>query len=515
MSVRQTSIKIFSAIKSKSAQSLRSVANKIDQPKSTVHRHHIKQQERIQTVGHDFFETESGNEFLKQLLLAVVFIFGIQAGVGAETISLFFTTMVLHTYLAVSSSSIRKQKNNVRGMINQYGDEQMREVYQRSKNLELHLGGDETFGSDKLYLVLSDLPSNFIFEEILTDSRSFESWRNNLKEFLSLHSKNIKSLGTDGAKALKKLGSYIGCPHIMDLFHGMNDLKKHFSTKFHSMKQSIMKKIRNVEQDKTLSSDEKDSLIKEHQAKIKQIDDGQQLYRKSLFMMSTTVHPFKEVNKVQTSSELELKITETHEKLTHMSQSLGFKDKAKLLNRFEGRIKGMSILNDHWHQWVNASAAEVDDDPQAQQWAKEILLPLVYWENQLDKSKKKKSLRDYYKEQIILAKKSFDESLGTQIYMDEDWINWAKKMARKYQRTTSAIEGRNAQLSSYHWSSRGARLAHSKPQTILHNFWIKRVDGSTACHRLCGYDPSDLFQWLMDQSPDIPMPRAYKSKSAA
>ena len=124
-------------------------------------------------------------------------------------------------------------------------------------------------------------------------------------------------------------------------------------------------------------------------------------------------------------------------------------------------------------------------------------------------------MRDHYKEQIILAKKSFDESSDTQIYMDEDWINWAKIMARKYQRTTSAIEGRNAQLSSYHSSSRGARLAHSKSQTILHNFWIKRVDGSTACHRLCGYDPPDLFQWLMDQSPEMPMPRAYKSKAAA
>jgi hypothetical protein len=95
----------------------------------------------------------------------------------------------------------------------------------------------------------------------------------------------------------------------------------------------------------------------------------------------------------------------------------------------------------------------------------------------------------------------------TKQYLSDDWINWAKAMTVKYQRSTSAIEGRNARLSQHYFSARGIRSSHTKALTTLHNFWIRQNNDTTAAERLCGYKPADLFRWILDNMQELPLPR--------
>ena len=171
--------------------------------------------------------------------------------------------------------------------------------------------------------------------------------------------------------------------------------------------------------------------------------------------------------------------------------------KKKLLDRFGRRIPGLSAINDKWHAWVADAAEKIDKNIEAQSWAKWVLLPCVYWEEQLRKSYRKPKLREHYNEQVKAARNILNNHPLTKLFMDEDWADWAYNMTIKYQRTTSAIEGRNAQLAKNHYNTRGIRSSHSKSQTVIHNFWNRRSDNSTACSRLCGFDPPDLFQWLL------------------
>jgi hypothetical protein len=150
---KSTSTKVFTAIKSKGASSLRSLADKIDVPKSTIHRHHINQQKRIAIVGHELFETDEGRSVLQQLIVSVLLVFGIKAGVGGETISIFFATFLSNQYLASSASMIRLLKVRMRFLIDQYGDIEMKELLKRIKNRDLHLGSDETFNGDNVYFI--------------------------------------------------------------------------------------------------------------------------------------------------------------------------------------------------------------------------------------------------------------------------------------------------------------------------------------------------------------------------
>ena len=80
-------------------------------------------------------------------------------------------------------------------------------------------------------------------------------------------------------------------------------------------------------------------------------------------------------------------------------------------------------------------------------------------------------------------------------------------MVAKFQRTTSAIEGRNGYLSRLHHNGRGLSEKDLQVLTVIHNFDLKRADGSTAASRFFGQDFPPLFPWIMSRIGDLPEPR--------
>ncbi len=89
----------------------------------------------------------------------------------------------------------------------------------------------------------------------------------------------------------------------------------------------------------------------------------------------------------------------------------------------------------------------------------------------------------------------------------EQWRDWGNLIVAKFQRTTSAIEGRNGYLSRLHHSGRGLSERDLQVLTIIHNFDLKRADGSTAARRFFGRDFPELFPWVMSRIGDLPEPR--------
>ena len=73
-------------------KSCRKLARIFKRSKSSVHRYQQKVKARAHMPGAVFFETLQGQAWLKRLVVAVVFVFGISAGVGSEKLSLFPST---------------------------------------------------------------------------------------------------------------------------------------------------------------------------------------------------------------------------------------------------------------------------------------------------------------------------------------------------------------------------------------------------------------------------------------
>jgi hypothetical protein len=50
--------------------------------------------------------------------------------------------------------------------------------------------------------------------------------------------------------------------------------------------------------------------------------------------------------------------------------------------------------------------------------------------------------------------------------------------------------------------------------TVLHNYLVKRPDGTTAAQRFFGQEHKDVFCWLLERLADLPRPAAKRSTRA-
>ena len=504
MNLRQRAIIFFKHIGIK-AEPVRKTEKEISIPKSSVHRLRIGQKRRIAATGHHFFETEEGLAWLHRLFIAVLLVFGIQASVGSETISLFFNLILVGSYIAISSSSIKNSKQKMRAGIEAFGVIQMLVVLKQCENKELHLGADETaFGANQ-FLILMELSSGFIFTEALVKDRKEPTWKKYTESLLKPF-KKIYSFASDGGKVLLNLGKVYMCDNVMDLFHFLKDMRSLFATKFHSKRRALIAQLEKIK--KSVASDQdKASAEKEINDGLLVLDNGQKKYRQCLFTVSTQVHPFKNIFEPKSSLDLKTELHEQVEILRCIAKECSIADKYNSLQRAENRVEPCSLLNDLWHSWVGASLLCKTSNLAVQAWAKEVLLPYYYWKQQAKKSKRKERLRDYYQDLESKAEAALDAHPLTEKFLTTDWIQWAVAMVNKYQRTTSAIEGRNARLTHHYFATRGVRASHVTALTVLHNFWIKREDKTSAATRLCGIEFPDMFDWLLKYMPEMPLPR--------
>lgn len=95
----------------------------------------------------------------------------------------------------------------------------------------------------------------------------------------------------------------------------------------------------------------------------------------------------------------------------------------------------------------------------------------------------------------------------------EQWWNWAKWMLSKFQRSSSAVEGRNGALSGVHHHRRGLSPQRLKVSMVIHNFFLKRDNGTTAAQRLFGQPFPDLFEDLLENMGELPQPRKPRKRS--
>jgi hypothetical protein len=80
-------------------------------------------------------------------------------------------------------------------------------------------------------------------------------------------------------------------------------------------------------------------------------------------------------------------------------------------------------------------------------------------------------------------------------------------------RSSSCVEGRNGLLALYHHGRHGLSEQRLQALTVLHNYWVRRDDGSTAAQRFFGQKPRDLFTWLLERFPDPPRPAQRRPKN--
>jgi hypothetical protein len=522
------SVVIFNTIREHGKQSIRSLADRTGLSKSSVHRHLQAIDRRDRHPESSLWETEPGRAWLIRLMVATLFEFGLKRGVGAETLSEFFGRLRLEGNVGCSPSALRTVMHLLERLLLDTAAAWEQEGIAHGEIRPVIGAVDETF-LQRMMLVFMDLATGYVLLEEVAAARSFDTWFDRTNERLTTFGTQVLYMVSDRAKALIKLAhTGLRCPSIPDLFHLGHDLAKGYSL-------GIFGRLRQAKGDLEQAKQGLEKLQKNTQTAPVQIAQAQSraaacatavhhwqevgsAWRQHLSNVSRILHPWRLADSIrQTSKEVEEQLRAELEAIETLLATNGLPMKKATLDKVRKQLAGLSALVDLWWQTVRQDLTQLAMTPRWTQWAEDVLLPLMYWQEQLRRTRHRGQ-----KAQVALVlqavEEAFERHACTRQLKPEvlaGWKAWAAEHAKAFQRASSAVEGRNGYLSQMQHNHRGLPTRRYQVWTVLHNFDCRAADGTTPAARFFRRSFPDLFERVLSQIDELPMPRQRRQAIAA
>ena len=513
------SVLIFNAIREHGKQSVRRLSERTGLSKSSVHRHLQAVNRRDRYPESSFWETEAGRTWLIRLVVATLFVFGLKRGVGAETISEFFGRLHLEVHVGCSPSALRRVMHTLERIILDTAAVWEQEGVAHGEIRPVIGAVDETF-LQRMMLVFMDLASGYLLMEAVAVDRSYDPWYGFAKARLKTFGTEVLYLVSDRAKALVKLANTgLGCLSIPDVFHLSHDLAKGYSlTIFGRLRQAkqALKQARQRLEALQVSSPDRDQSQKAQasveacETSVKHWQGVRSAWRQHLSNLSRIMHPWRLVDATrQTSQEVECQLHAELQALETLLETNGLPVKKGTLDKVRKQLADVSALVDFWWQTVWQDLAHMTMTPRWTQWVEELLLPLMYWQEQLSRTRcpgqKVQIARVLQAVQEAFERHPCTGKLTPEVLAG--WKSWAGEHARAFQRASSAVEGRNGYLSQMQHNHRGLPTRRYQVWTVLHNFDCRAADGTTPAARFFRRAFPDLFESVLSQIDELPLPR--------
>ena len=227
--VRHASHALLRQIEAKGKQSVRALGNLIHRSKSSVSRLWRAKVRRNLHPESALWETEQGATWLRLLIFAVLYKFGIQNHIGADALSDFFKMIRINTHVGVSPSAMLTQLKRMEELLPTF--QQQCEASTLPGTRKAVLAADETFFSQMMILVLMDLSSGYLVLESIENDRSFDTWFSTTEPRLKALGIEVTHAISDRAKALIKLAvTGFECASGADVFHEQYGISKWLSS---------------------------------------------------------------------------------------------------------------------------------------------------------------------------------------------------------------------------------------------------------------------------------------------
>jgi hypothetical protein len=519
MGVWAKSLQIFKCLRDNGKQSIRQIAHKTGFSKSSVHR---LQQARARRDTHPeswWWDTEDGRGWLLRLVVATLYTFGLTRGVGAETISEFFRRLRLETHVGCSPRALQGVMQALEHVLLETAAAWEREGVATGEVRPISGAVDETF-LERMMLVFMDLVSGYLVFEEVAEDRTYPTWYALVEARLEALGVGVVYLVSDRAKALIKLAEHgLECLSIPDMFHLIHDLVKSYSLAMCGPLRHARQAFQHARESLTTcqasqrSSDEVQQAQAEVEACAAEVERWESVhsaYRHHLETVSLSVHPWCIVNSTpQTSPAVERRLHAEIDAITALIERQGLPAKKKTVDKVRKQLPGLSALVDLWWQRVWHDAQHVSLTPLWQRWVDEHLLPLMYWQHQVSRTRcprrKAKLFQVWASVHDTFDTHPITAQLAPEVL--EDWQAWAAEHAKAFQRASSAVEGRNGALARLHHNQRGLPKRRSKVWTVLHNFDCRASDGTTPAARFFRRGFPDLFETVLSKIDDVPRPR--------
>jgi hypothetical protein len=522
------SVVMFNAIRDHGTQSIRCLADRTGLSNSSVHRHLQAIDRRDRYPELSWWETKAVHSWLIRLVVATLCVFGLTRGVGADTLSEFFGRLRLEAHVGCAPSALRRVMHTLECFILATASAWEKEGVTHGEIRPVIGAVDATF-LQRMMLVCMDLCSGYVLMEEVAADRSFETWYDRANERLKTLGTEVLSLVSDRSKALMQLAhTGLGCVSIPDVLHLSHDLAKASSL-------AIFGRLRHAKRDLEHAKQRLETLQKKTHVDRPQVASIQaqvaactlsvphwqgvgHAWRQHLSTLSRIMHPWRLADSSrQTSKEVEQPLGAELEAIDTLRETNGLPMKKDILDTVGKQLAGISALVDLWWQIVRQDVDQMAMPPRWTQWAEQLLVPLQSWHEQ-----RRRTRCPQQKAQIALVlqamQDAFERHACTRQLQPEvlvGWNAWAAEHAKTFQRASSAVEGRNGSLSQMQHNHRGLPTRRFPVWTVLHNFDCRATEGTTPASRFFRRSFPDLFERVVSQIDELPMPRQCRQAAIA
>ena len=513
------SLRIFKCLCDQGVQSVRCIAQRTGFSKSSVHRLQQAMERRNSHPESWFWATEDGRRWLTRLIVATLYIFGLKRGVGAETISEFFARLRLATQVGCSPAALRGVMQALEAALIETSGAWEQDGRAAGKGREIIGAVDETF-LEHLMLVFLDLPTGYLLLEDIAEDRTYTTWKAVVDERLKALGTSVLYLVSDRAQALIQLAAKgLECLSMPDFFHFMHDIVKSYSLalarRVRQAQQALLKAEEVLSRHTGPDGQPQDALEAQHhvevrRAEVQRWEEVHSAYRRHLESLSLTLHPFGISDSApQTSAQVASRLQGEGEAIEVLAERHQLPVRHNAMQKVRKQVPALAALVDFWWQGVWRDVEPFVLSPLWRRWVQESLLPLVYWEHQAAQTRCARR-----KAKIVQALEAVRAEFDTHTITQQlappvlvGWKAWATDRVKTFQRTSSAVEGRNGYLAQMHHNHRGLPKQRYKVWAVLHNFDCRAADGTTPASRFFGRSFPDLFETVLSKIDDLPRPR--------
>ena len=479
-----------------------------------------------------FFESPVGVAFLHRLVVAAHVVITLLGAGGIRLVCQFLELTGVAPFVASSYSAQHTVAMAVEKAVVAFGEAETQRLGAAMPLKPITVAQDETFHPAPC-LVAMEPASGFILLEKYTDDRQAKTWTQSLTEATQgLRVEIVQSTSDEGRSLCRHVEQDLGGHHSPDLFHVQQELVQGCSVALASRQRQADKVLaaeRAKDSRSTADNSKTPRLPSPAYQTVQTITDQQDRVNRAVQGITTAYHPFDlTTGQARTAAQLADILTQ------HMADIEAVATEAQLPERCLAKIrkaqrvvvKMVATLTFFWTM-VQAKVEALALPPAVEQAVYTQLIPGIYLDLVAEKvadPQQRTALR--HQSHLLLAPLRQPTGPLTSLNNPERHTLEAVALecAHLFQRSSSCVEGRNGQLALHHHALH--RLSDRKltALTTMHNYFIRRTDGTTAAQRFFGATPKDLFAWVLErvtlpgwsaQKRAHPQPKKYLSQAAA
>lgn len=511
-------------------------------PRSTL-RYWLARKESIDAnpVLIEFFESPVGIAFLHRLVTSAHVSFTKVGTASIHNVSDFLERSGLYPFVASSYSAQRRVSEQLNEKIIEFGRIENERLGRQMPAKAITLCEDETFHPE-VCLVAIEPVSNFILVEKYAENRKTETWNEAVESALkNLSIKVIQVASDQGRSLISHALKGLKVHHSPDCFHVIYEIGKGTCVALISKVKKAEKECEEaVKQTHQIEHEQKEfdgadkrprgrrphfekriksAKEQEQQAEenLNQAQLNSEAVRKAKAEIGEVYHPYNlETGERQDSVIVTGLLGDCFARIHTATADLTDRCR-KRVHKAQRVVSSMVATIAFFFQMIDICLDNMHLSDRDQYLMHRYLIPGHYLKLAAAKE------RDLEQKTDILQKAqellSIVDSLHTSrgICADckiEELNKVARYCAQIFQRSSSCVEGRNAQLALRHQGIHQLSNGQLKALTVVHNYYIKRRDGTTAAERFFEAKPDDLFDFLLNHM-DYPVRPRKRIKLAA